>query len=327
MTKIIFPDDRGEDQEWRITEADPLTPIEEKALGRVRSPNTRRTYATAYRLWREWCHEEGIPTVHWTVNNVEEWLKSTCNRNSTAKVRLSAMRKLAAAAADIYEQEELPTRLHQRLIRFTDLVIDESSASPKRQRKALSKREVFRLIDHYPRSDKDFMSTRNRALYRIMLHTGLRRSEVIAVKVDHISFEDGLLEVVDGKGRYNETEVIPILGDEALEDIEYWVRIMQKELPGFEWLFPRMRRGNSLVASPLTSQGLYEICLRTSNETGIWFRPHDTRRTLATHLMNSDMPDYKVKQITRHKKADTLHLYGMDRQAKDLRDEAKLPWD
>jgi len=68
---------------------------------------------------------------------------------------------------------------------------------------------------------------RNKAMIRLMLTTGLRLSEVINLKWQHINFRAGKLKVVEGKGRKDR---ILWVGEQTLNLLSNWKEKQSKKL-------------------------------------------------------------------------------------------------
>ncbi|MCY3866052.1 MAG: tyrosine-type recombinase/integrase [Chloroflexi bacterium] len=70
----------------------------------------------------------------------------------------------------------------------------EGEGGASRSKRALNRSEVSRLLAVWE-EDARPLGLRNSALLRLMIYTGLRRAEVVALRWDDIDFEDQLVTV------------------------------------------------------------------------------------------------------------------------------------
>ncbi|WP_334048022.1 tyrosine-type recombinase/integrase [Alteromonas gracilis] len=150
---------------------------------------------------------------------------------------------------------------------------------------------------------------RNNALLLTALNTGLRCSEICALKVNDVDLKNKRLIVSNGKGR-NRRETF--LNKTAAEAIKDWLAI-RTDTPGY--LFVRILKGKNLSMSPLTPSGIAHILKNLSHQTRIpAFSPHDLRRTFITHLLQENVDTNTVRRAAGHSDISTTIRY-------DKRDE------
>jgi integrase/recombinase XerD len=136
--------------------------------------------------------------------------------------------------------------------------------------------------------------------------TGLRASEVVALKVTDIDSQRMTLRVEQGKGRKDRYAMLPPL---LLERLRTWWRVARaqgKMLDG-GWLFPGM---NPL--DPLTPRQLNRAIHDAAVAAGIDKRVsmHTLRHSFATHLLEQKVDIRVIQVLLGHKKLDTTALYA-----------------
>jgi integrase/recombinase XerD len=136
--------------------------------------------------------------------------------------------------------------------------------------------------------------------------TGLRASEVVALKVTDIDSQRMTLRVEQGKGRKDRYAMLPPL---LLERLRTWWRVARaqgKMLDG-GWLFPGM---NPL--DPVTPRQLNRAIHDAAVAAGIDKRVsmHTLRHSFATHLLEQKVDIRVIQVLLGHKKLDTTALYA-----------------
>ena len=134
--------------------------------------------------------------------------------------------------------------------------------------------------------------------------TGLRASEVVALKVTDIDSQRMTLRVEQGKGRKDRYAMLPPL---LLERLRTWWRVARaqgKMLDG-GWLFPGEPDRRSHAA---THRAVHAAALAAESQAGSM---HTLRHSFATPPPSGAEVDIRVIQVLLgHKKLDTTALYA-----------------
>jgi len=189
---------------------------------------------------------------------------------------------------------------------FFDITLDRGELMAKMQPVrvprtlpvVLSRDEVARLIAAAP-------NLKSQTALSIAYGTGLRASEVIALKVSDIDSERMMLRVEQGKGHKDRYAMLsPIL----LERLRCWWRLghaQGKILPG-GWLFPGMN-----PMDPVTTRQLNRAIHAAAETAKIDKRVsmHTLRHSFATHLLEQKVDIRVIQVMLGHKKLETTALY------------------
>ena len=168
---------------------------------------------------------------------------------------------------------------------------------PRREKRlpvVLSRDEVGRLLT-------SAASLRDRALLLTAYATGLRVSELVGLRVSDIDGARRMIRVCQGKGakdRY--IPLFPVL-HEALRD--YYRKAHPKE-----WLFP----GN-FPTEHLSRDAALHVCYRARARAGLTkpVTPHTLRRCFATHLLESGVDLFTIKNKLGHQSLKTVQRYTL----------------
>ncbi len=168
--------------------------------------------------------------------------------------------------------------------------------------------KLFRACD----ADPSPAGLRDAAILGVLYGTGLRRSELTALRV--ADYSGGVL-TVHGKG--NTTRLAYVVG-QAQGHLERWLELRgQAEGP----LFVAINKARRLGSGRLIGESVARILNRRAVEAGVErFSPHDVRRTTATHLLENGVDLNTVKGILGHANISTTILY--DRRGEQAKQKA-----
>src|SRR5271168_2470990 len=170
-------------------------------LDSVSSPITKRVYNMALNEFMGWFQQAPRPgfskaTVHaWRV-----WLEERGLGSSSIIIRMSAIRKLAAEAAD---NGLLAPELAQGISRVKSV-----KSTGIRVGNWLSQRQAQALLSAPDISN--LRGLRDRAILAVLLGCGLRRSEVAALTFGHVQQRDGRWCIVDLIGKHGRVRTTPM---------------------------------------------------------------------------------------------------------------------
>lgn len=151
----------------------------------------------------------------------------------------------------------------------------------------------------------DPFSLRDLAMLEVLYATGLRVSELIALKAEDFRFDAGYL-IAFGKRR--KERVIP-LNDAALAAVqsyqEYGRPRLDRSGKSVPFLFLNREGGG------LTRQGFWKIIRRRALEAGISKKitPHTLRHSFATHLLENGADLRAVQAMLGHADIATTQIY------------------
>jgi integrase/recombinase XerD len=162
----------------------------------------------------------------------------------------------------------------------------------------LSRDEAARLIAAAP-------NLKSQTALSIAYGTGLRVSEVIALKVTDIDSKRMTLRVEQGKGRKDRYAMLsPVL----LERLRAWWRLAHaqgKMLPN-GWLFPGLDPMDPLTARQL-NRAVHSAAQAAKIDKHVSM--HTLRHSFATHLLEQKVDIRVIQVMLGHKKLETTSIY------------------
>jgi integrase/recombinase XerD len=177
--------------------------------------------------------------------------------------------------------------------------------SPKLGRglpKALSESRVTALLEAPDISQP--LGLRDRTMLELMYATGLRVSELVALELNRVNINQGVLRVV-GKG--GKERLVP-LGEEAMHWLARYLREGRAELLGSTpcaQLFVTARKAG------LTRQAFWHAIRKHARAAGMPqnVSPHMLRHSFATHLLNHGADLRVVQLLLGHSDLSTTQIY------------------
>jgi len=273
-------------------------------LDSLTSANSRRAYERALRDFLAWYAEAGRPGLaKATVQSYKAKLQADGLSASSVNLKLSAVRKLAAEAAD-------NGLLEQALANGIGKVKGVKSAGV-RSGNWLTKEQAQKLLN-LP-DTATVKGLRDRAILAVMLGCGLRRSEVASLTYQHIAQRDGRWAIVDlvGKGLRVRTVPVPSWVKAALDA---WTAAASAaegylDAPQAGRVFRSIRRGDHLDGAQMTDQAIADVVRVYGDALGVELAAHDLRRTFAKLAHRADGRLDQIQLTLGHASIKTTERY------------------
>lgn len=168
--------------------------------------------------------------------------------------------------------------------------------------KSLSERDVEALLEAPDLATAE--GQRDRCMLELLYATGLRVSELVGLRADQISLNQGVVRVT-GKG--GKERLVP-MGDEAVDWVRRFAIGARRELLGEQQcnaFFPT-RRGDGM-----TRQAFWYRIKKHAAGAGIGasLSPHTLRHAFATHLLNHGADLRVVQLLLGHSSLSTTQIY------------------
>ncbi len=170
-------------------------------------------------------------------------------------------------------------------------------------RNVLTPQEARRIIE--APDTATVLGYRDRTLLEVLYATGIRKAELLALTVDSVNLEEGLLHITHGKGARD--RVVP-LSAIAVSFLETYIKGIR----------PGLLRGSSAKAlfisqqaRPLGRNTLDYLVAKYARLARVKKRvtPHVWRHTCATHLLKNRANLRHVQEILGHKSLVTTERY------------------
>ena len=256
--------------------------------------NTLDAYRRDMQLFAQWL-EKNVPDVHLLTVTPDVLNRYFLARHAGSKAT-SANRRLTVLK-----------RFYRLQLRLGRLALNpcqkmHAAKQPARFPGTLSEAQVESLLTA-PHVENP-LGLRDRTMIELMYASGLRVSELVALKLVEVGMNEGVLRIL-GKG--DKTRLVPF-GEEARIWIE---RYMQESRPLIlsgkisDYLFVTAR------GTSMTRQMFWILIRKYALKSGIHepLSPHTLRHAFATHLLNHGADLRVVQLLLGHADISTTQIY------------------
>jgi len=271
-------------------------------LDSVSSPITKRVYNMALEEFSAWFQQ--MPRPGFTKATVSAWRVSLEERrlgSSSIIIRMSAIRKLAAEAAD---NGLLAPELAQGISR-----VKSAKTQGIRAGNWLSQRQAQALL-----SAPDISTVRglrDRAILAVLLGCGLRRSEVAALTFAHVQQRDGRWCIVDLVGKHGRVRTAP-MPTWVKGAIDAWTSA--SSVSGGH-VFRPVKRSGVVTGERLGEKVVWQLVKPYAEVAGVpGIAPHDLRRTCAKLCRAGGGELEQIQLLLGHASVQTTERYLGTRQ-------------
>lgn len=246
------------------------------------------------------------------ILQLQIWLEGRGRNLASARAQdlwgfLSAQAADGASARTTARRLSAIRHFYRHLLRSGEIGEDpsaelETPRLPHALPRSLSEREVELLLEA-PDISSD-RGLRDRAMLELLYATGLRVSELVALRLDQVNLRVGVVRVVGKGGR---ERIVP-MGEEARHWLERYIdRSRPVLLRGrrLDTLFPTARR----IA--ITRQAFWSLIRRYARSAGVGadISPHRLRHAFATHLLEHGADLRAVQMLLGHRDVTTTQIY------------------
>jgi len=217
-------------------------------------------------------------------------------------LRTSGLSERSVARLQVTLRQLYRFLVAERILKENPLESVESPRVAKRLPQVLSEQEVERLLGGPDRRTP--LGQRDKAVLELLYATGLRISEVAALRLDQINLEVGCVRVLGKGGR---ERVVPF-GQEAETSLRAYLnqgrgRILKGRATPYVFVGSRGRE--------MTRQALWKIIKKYGLKAGIKGKltPHTLRHCFASHLLDRGADLRTVQTLLGHVDISTTQIY------------------
>src|SRR5438046_1468293 len=238
-------------------------------LNSLTSQDAQRGYRHAIDEFVDWyCSELRLAFNRIVVLRNRSHLESRQLAPGTVNLRLGAVRRLAYEAADCGLLSANLAAGIRRVKGVKKLGVRLGNWLTAEQGQAL-----WQAPDHQRLKGK-----RDRALLALLLACGLRRHEVVALRLDHLQQREEHCAIVDLVGKGGHVRTVPVL-DWMRSELEVWLNAAGIDRGR---LFRRVNKVGKAWEEGMTVKAVWHIVKESARTIGVAkLAPHDLRRTCA----------------------------------------------
>lgn len=180
-----------------------------------------------------------------------------------------------------------------------------------------SEEELNDLLSSEEIFPNNFEGIRDKLILDLFYQTGIRRSELINLKVHDVNFSDKNIKVL---GKRNKERIIPV-NESLLNQIEIYLNLKQNQFSNSDDLLFITSKGK-----PFYDKLVYNIVNSYLSHVSTKHKksPHMLRHSFATHLLNRGAELNAVKELLGHSSLSATQVYthGSIEQLKNVFNDA-----
>nr|WP_324214349.1 tyrosine-type recombinase/integrase [Flavobacterium sp.] len=258
-----------------------------------------------------------LHTVNAYVNDLiffQEFLKTNFDTDSLEEVNYSMIRSWIVAMVDDGISNSSVNRkvsslksfykflLKTKQIESSPLLKHKSLKTPKKLQIPFSEKELDAVLNllKYP---EGFEGVRDKLIIDLFYSTGIRRTELINLKMQNVNLSSGTLKVL---GKRNKERILPILPIISKQMNLYLSERAQLEVIKDNDYFFLMLKGvkmNDSFVYRLINYYFSNVSEKVKKS------PHILRHTFATHMLNNGADLNSVKELLGHSSLASTQIY------------------
>lgn len=269
------------------------------------SSNTVIAYKKDIETFQEFCR------VKFELNNllkvtypiIREWIIDLSEKELsplTINRKISSLSKYYDFLIKINELKSSPLKNHKRLKVQKKLIIP------------FSEDEVLKVVDVF---SKNFEGKRNLLIVDMLYSTGVRRDELINIKLNDVLLDENLVKVL---GKRNKERLVPLVLNlkSRINDYLKFRNEIKSSSSNFFITTKGKKIGPSLVYRVVKN---YFSKVSTKVKTS----PHVLRHSFATHMLNNGADINSIKEIMGHSSLASTQIYTKIKLPKIINDYKK----
>tara|TARA_R110002072_G_scaffold7503_2_gene40938 strand:- start:733565 stop:734536 length:972 start_codon:yes stop_codon:yes gene_type:complete len=181
--------------------------------------------------------------------------------------------------------------------------------------KALTEEEVSKIISAISLNGitNAFQYKRDIAILSILLYTGIRKGELLGLRVQDVDFHEQTLFIRDMTSKSKRSRIIPVHGI-LLTQLKTYLKARKNKKSICEALIISTRRD-----SPFTSHGLKHWVEKYNQLSGVNFHLHRFRHTFACRLAKANADVTSIMNVLGHSSLRMTQRYLRSIKSEDAR--------
>ncbi len=187
-------------------------------------------------------------------------------------------------------------------IKTNPLTIHKALKTIKKVQLPFSKAEIDKVLDDII-FDDSFEGIRDRVIVELFYSTGIRRIELVNLKLNSLNFQSKTLKVL---GKRNKERIVPLL-DSILKTLEMYLvkRSRLENIQDSDSLF--LTKKGAKIYETLVYRIINNYFSKASSK--VKKSPHILRHSFATHLLNQGADLNAVKELLGHSSLAATQVY------------------
>lgn len=272
---------------------------------------------TAFRdyLQKERNYSPHTITAYWNdLNSFQDFIIAEFDQENLLEVNYNQIRNWIVSLVDSGVSNNSVNRkisslkafykflLKTKQLEINPLLKHKSLKTPKKLQIPFSEKELDNVLNHiqYP---EGFEGGRDKLIIDLFYTTGIRRAELINLKLNNVDLSNNTLKVL---GKRNKERIIPILPIISQQIKDYLKqRTCLEQIKENEYFFLTLKgiKLNDSLVYRLINNYFSNVSEKVKKS------PHILRHTFATHLLNNGADLNSVKELLGHSSLASTQIY------------------
>jgi site-specific recombinase XerD len=270
--------------------------------------STQKVYRSDFNIFRVWCeslNHQWMPAFPQVISQFLTEQAISGIKPSTLSRRLAAI-KMACKAW------ECPDPTEHHIVKSTIKGIKRAKGTRVNKKSPVTAERLATMFENIP---SNLIGLRDRALLLLGFAGAFRRSELVALTLNDIERTPEGIKVLIRKSKGDQEgkgQVVPILNGTRFRVADTLYSWLKEAHITEGFLFRRIRRGSNVQKNGLTPHAVAEIVKRYAILAGLnpdSFSGHSLRAGFITSGANAGADLFKLMEISRHKKPETIIGY------------------
>ncbi len=230
-----------------------------------------------------------VKDIHY--NQIRTWLVFLINNDCTNKTvnrKISSLKTFYKFLIKIKQIKENPLQKHKAL------------KVPKRVNVPFNIKEINEVLNTVNEKN-DFLTLRNKLIVELLYSTGMRRNELITLKIKDVDLEQENIKVL---GKRDKERYIPLLKS-VQNPIRKYIKIRKEFSQQNDYLF--ITEKEKKLYGTLVYRVINNYFSTVSSK--VKKSPHVLRHAFATHLLNEGADLNAVKELLGHASLASTQVY------------------
>ncbi len=226
-------------------------------------------------------------------SQIRNWIVNLSNNGLS---NLSINRKISALKAYF----KFLQKINQ--IQTNPLIKHKSLKTPKKVQVPFSNKELDLMLNNFEFTN-DFEGIRNKLIIELFYVTGIRRAELINLKINNVDLISDTIKVI---GKRNKERIIPILS-KSKEQIHLYLNFRAKQSNVFNTDYFFLSKKGVKISETFVYRLINSYFSAVSQK--VKKSPHILRHTFATHMLNNGADLNTVKELLGHSSLASTQVY------------------
>jgi len=163
-----------------------------------------------------------------------------------------------------------------------------------------SEKEIFEVLDSED-EEMNFETTRNKLMVELLYSTGMRRSELINLKISDLDLSNGVVKVL---GKRNKERYLPLL-ESVRKSVNNYIPMRQAIESKEPFIFLTLK--GKKTYDTLVYRTINNYFSKVSSK--VKKSPHMIRHSFATHMLNEGADLNAIKELLGHSSLASTQIY------------------